>query len=734
MTDKRTTIVLGVIAGALLAFILLVERGSLSTAELEARRDHVLRSFVRDRVTRVELVRGSEPPIVLEREEREEDDEEDLGLARWRLALPVASDADQDAADSFLGALEWLTATRTLRGIDAEDRARFGLDEPRFVVRFRAGDRDVELRVGGEAPEGQGVYVAVEGEDAAHVVGRDFVESIDHDAAHFRDKDLFPDDFYASDARRIRVEGTARPIVFEKEGRRWHVRAPLRGWASAGAVDALVRMARDLRAERFVAEEPGDLSRYGLDAPWREMVMERPSDAQGTRRGRLRVGAVCGERTEERYAVAGDGGPVVCVLASALDALGLEDTEALREGRLITTSADAVQRVVLERGGARVEVAREGESGWQVTSGGEARAADDAAISDWLRALRDVRAQAFEAIEGDAPGHGLGAPAVTLTLTRSDADDETEILRLGEASADGAWLRRGDEPLVVRADAAVAELLRADALRFRARSVVSGEAADARSVTLRRGAAEERAVRDEEGAWQLEAPIEAEADRVVVREVVRQIVELRAERFVAARPSAEHGLAAPRLVATLGFAAQDGEEARSVALKIGAATEAGAYAQLEGDDAVFEITRAALEGIDRALVSLDLLTVEASEIQALRIERQGDVVAELRRAGSGWQTAEGAPADADRTQQLVDRLGTLRATGVARYGAPDGSLGLDPPATRVTITRASGAVSIDVGEDQGEGDAAHAPVRRTDVAVVYRVRPDLASIFRTYVP
>ncbi|MCZ7687478.1 MAG: hypothetical protein M5U28_55555 [Sandaracinaceae bacterium] len=74
---------------------------------------------------------------------------------------------------------------------------------------------------------------------------------------------------------------------------------------------------------------------------------------------------------------------------------------------------------------------------------------------------------------------------------------------------------------------------------------MSGEAADARSVTLRRGAAEERAVRDEEGAWQLEAPIEAEADRVVVREVVRQIVELRAERFVAARPTAEHGLASP---------------------------------------------------------------------------------------------------------------------------------------------------------------------------------------------
>ncbi len=730
MTDKRTTIVLGVIAAALLAFILVFERGSLSTAELEARRDHVLRSFVRDRVTRVELVRGDDPPIVLEREEPEDDEDEDA-LAVWRMSAPVADEADQDAADSFLGALEWLTASRTLDGITSEDRARFGLDEPRFVVRYRVGSEDAELRVGGDAPEGQGVYVAVQGEDRAHVVGQDFLESIDHDAAHFRDRDLFPSDFYASDARRIRVEGGEAPVVFEKDGSRWHVREPVRGWANGAAVDRLVRMARDARIERFVAEDAGDLSRYGLDAPWRELTMARAEDARGTRQVRLRIGETCGEHDGERYAIAGDG-PVVGVRASALDPLVL-DAEALREPRLVTTGSDAVERMVLEAGRSRIELAREGESGWQVTHDGETEAADDAAIAEWLDALRQQRAQAYEPLEGDG-SHGLASPAATLTITRSD-EDGSETLKLGEVGADGAWLRRGEEPVAIRADASVAELLRADALRFRSRSLVEAEAADARAVTLRRGASEERAVRGEGGAWELEAPIEAEADRVVVRELVRQLAELRAERFVAASPAAEHGLASPRLVVVARVQGDDDDEARTVTLRIGAATEAGAYAQLEGDDAVFELSRAAVDALDRSLVSLDLLSVEdVTAINGLRVERAGETIADLRRAGEGWETAEGAPADAERTRQLVERFGTLRASGVVRYGEPDGTLGLSPPSTRVTVTRDGGTFSLDVGEDQGTGDDAWTPVRRTDVGVIYRVRPDLVSIFRTYTP
>src|SRR5690606_16489882 len=115
----------------------------------------------------------------------------------------------------------------------------------------------------------------------------------------------------------------------------------------------------------------------------------------------------------------------------------------------------------------------------------------------------------------------------------------------------------------------------------RARDLVDEAAADARAITLVRGGVEERAVRADGGDWRLEAPIQAEADRVIVREVVRQIAELRAERFVAERAAAEHGLSAPRLTASVRFQASDEseDEATTVTLRVGApADDGGAYA------------------------------------------------------------------------------------------------------------------------------------------------------------
>ncbi len=322
MTNQRTTIVLSVIAGSLLAFILLFERGTLSTGDVAQRSDHVLSRFLRDQVTQVSLVRGDDEPIVLGRMPPPEEDPEALGL--WELEEPVHAEADQDAVDSLMGALEFLMAERTLTGVTAEDRERYGLTHPRFVVRYRVAGEEGRLAVGGEAPEGQGIYVAADDEARAYVVGADLIESIDHGVDHFRDKDLFPEDFYGSDAVRVRLEGAGEPIAFEKEGERWHVREPVRGWANAGAVDRLLRLPREVHAARFAAEEAGDLARYGLDHPWRELTVTRPDDAHGTRVGRLRVGDACGEHTSERYALAGDEGPVVCVLTSELSPLELE--------------------------------------------------------------------------------------------------------------------------------------------------------------------------------------------------------------------------------------------------------------------------------------------------------------------------------------------------------------------------------------------------------------------------
>lgn len=724
MTQQRTTIVLGVIAAALLAVILIFDRGTLSTGQLEERAGRVLRSFARDSVTRVELVRGDEAPIVFEREPPEEDEEEDEGLAleRWRIVAPVRVAADQDAVDGLMSALDWLVIDRVLEDVGAAQRRTFGLDDPRFVIRYRVEAQEVVLRVGGEAPREAGIYVMVEGEDRAYIVGADLIESIDHDLSHFRERSLFPSDFYASSSREIRIEGAGDPILLEKEEDGWHVVRPVQGWASASMVDAIIRFGREARIARFVREGGDDLGEYGLEQPWRTLLMVRPGSGDGTRRVRLRVGNPCGEHTDERYAIASDSGPVVCVLSSDLAALEI-DAERLREGRLFTLANDQISRVVVEAGGRTMELSRD-ESAWNVEIGGESTPADDGAISEWINSLRESRALAFEPYAEGA--RGIASPTATLTIHRASADEPITVT-LGERAEDGVWVRRGDENALVRFDARVAELLDAQRDRFRSRELVGASAADARVVTVRRGDVEERAVRGTGGDWALEAPIATEADRIVVREIAQQIATLRAERFVADEPADEHGLASPRISVTVRFEpsedAEEPAEPRTVTLNVGALSESGAYARLDGEGPVFEISRGVNDALGQSLVSLDLLTIDTESAESIRIERGGEVVVELRREGSRW--IGGAE---EATAALIDRLGTLRATGVVAYGAPEASLGLDPPATRVTIDD----VHLDFGQTMGEGDEAFIAARKSGLDVVYLIRPDLLRAILEY--
>jgi hypothetical protein len=739
--NKRTTIVLAIANAAVLAFILLFERGSLSTSEVAGRRGQLLTHFIRERVTRVELVRSDEPPIVLARE-RDEDEE----LGTWHITAPVATAADDDAVDSFLSALEWLDARRTLDGITAEDRTRFGLDEPRFVVRFTVGNEQVELRVGGDAPTGEGVYAAITEEDRAYVVGTDFIEAVDHDLSHFRDKQLFGS-FYATDARSILLSGGGPPVHFEHADGVWNVTTPDAGWANAAIVDRLLRVTRDLRAARFVTDAPDALSEYGLDAPWRELTVTRAADATGQRVGRLRVGAPCGEHTEERYARVGDDGPIACVSFADVQPLEI-DRDHLREQRLIAVTDDAIERIEIESGGRRLELRRT-DARWELRTGrgelGEATTADGEAIASWLRELRESRARELAPLTGGDPGHGLASPRATLTLDRSD--DETSLsVMLGDGDDEGAWVRRGDEEAVARFPATVASLLSASELRFRDRDLVDAEPADARRVETARGDLVERAVRAEGGTWRLEAPVEVEADRVVVRELARQLADLRATRFVDPSPSPSMGLASPRAVVTVRFepegtaesAAESAAEPTTVTLRLGAETVDGAYAQLGDDETVFEVTHETVEAVERGLASLDELTIVTEELTALRIERGGETF-ELTRAGAGWQTATGASPDAERTRALLDRLDTLRATSVLRYGAPEAASGLAAPSVRIVGTRRESAsgprtVTIEIGATVGEGADAIVAARRADLAIVYGLRAELVQVFRDYTP
>jgi len=494
---------------------------------------------------------------------------------------------------------------------------------------------------------------------------------------------------------------------------------------------------RELNATRFIAEGADDLGSYGLDAPWHELtVTRRAEEGVEHREAHLRVGAPCGEHDAERYAIAGEDGPVVCVNVSDVEAL-VVDAGRLREQRLLALGEEAIESFVLSREGSRLAVERE-EDSWKLFTGpeddpGEATRVEDDAVAEWTSALRDTGASAFESLEDP---RGTDSPWLRITVERR-SDRAPIELAFGDRTDEGVWVRRGDEDAVVRFDGALVDDVDIGPLRFRARDVFEAEAADVSRITLETAArgVEERAVRGEGGTWRLEAPVESEADRVVVSAIGRQLSGLRAERFVAAAPSREHGLSTPTATISATFTPdpEDGGEESSVTVRIGAETDGGSFAQVAGDDAVFVLSGDRVDALTRALASLDELTVDADTLESLRLER-GDEVIALTREGTTWQTAGGDPADEGRTRSLMDRLGTLRALGVAEYGEGAFTPQLSVVATRRETVEGDRVVTIDIGEPVGEGDDAYLPVRRSGLAVVYRVRPDMVRSILSYAP
>jgi len=122
----KVSIVLGIVALLLLGYILVFERGSLGTRELEARQGSALPQLIRDRVVKLE-VQHKGVTTVLERKLDGTDEE-----ALWHVTAPYQAEADSDAVDTLMGDLEWLHPKRTLRDVSAEDLERFGLTKPRY--------------------------------------------------------------------------------------------------------------------------------------------------------------------------------------------------------------------------------------------------------------------------------------------------------------------------------------------------------------------------------------------------------------------------------------------------------------------------------------------------------------------------------------------------------------------------------------------------------------------------
>jgi hypothetical protein len=683
----RTSIVLFGVALALLGFIVFVERGSLSTTEREGRKGRVLEDFVRERVDHVEIQRKGMTTVLARVPENSDDPLEGGG---FRVERPYAARADKESVDSLLGGLEWVEARRSLGVISEAERARFGLNAPRYRVSYLVGRQRAGFSIGSDAADGGGVYLQLNGSARVFVVGKNVVEALDHEPNDFHSKELHEGlSTYTLQSLSI-ADASQEWRVVVRDGLDW-LTVPFTGLASAQSLSTLVDALDALRATRFVTDGASQLAEYGFSAPRLRVQVEskvfdkKAKGKQITEQLALSVGGACAGHAGESYLRVNQGA-IFCVADSALEAVRKRPDD-LRETHLLPLDDSSITGVHLTAGARELSLETVGkELRYRVLDRGKEQSSgvvDPVALSAWYKSLRELSSDHIEALDASAKTR-LEAHAMVAIFQRGK-DKSPYVVHLSE-DATGASATRMDENSVLRLPARAGELLSIMGARFRKSRVLDQDETAFSQLTLGRPGAPLEIVQKSGASYQLVMPLRAAAQGSTLDDILRMVSKLDAVRFVADSARPEHGFAAPFRTLRITYRAIGKERQDRVhSLVLGAASgDDGRFARLDADPAVFVVSKALEEKLTDPLISRDAAALDLAQLVSFDLF-VGAARTHVERQDAGFAITE--PHSTDLTvaqvQAFASVLSSLHATRALDYGKPAAVSGLERPSLRV---------------------------------------------------
>jgi hypothetical protein len=496
--NPRTTGILVLVAAALGAFIYFYEvEGADARREAEEREKRLFAGIEQGDIDWIELAPGGVVAAKIERRD-----------GRWQLVTPLEFPADALGADNLASTLATLGSESTLEGPGPPDE--YGLGDAARIVRFGVGDAQHELRLGRDAPVGEGTYAST-GSGAVYTVARFKASSFDKSPDDLREKRIL--DFDHAAIQRIEASWPGGHVVVEREAAPeadaagegeaepapapgWRIVEPIQARADAETVDTLLRDLATLRAEGFVDAPPSD-AEAGLAPPAFEIALHAPGEGEGAGPRVVRL-AVGGEYAGGELRLARGAQPSLYTIAKARLEQMPRDVVAWRWKQLADFDVADVHAADFffqtESGDPVVIHAERGENGW--TSSPEAFA--EGRLEAVLAQLSRLRAAG---IESDAPSEsalrerGLAPPNAVITVfgARSEGEKAGEgesppplpvlaEVQLGDVEG-SEWIaaRAAGDPVLYRLDYALAEQLPVslDAFRNRFRAEEKPEAAPA---------------------------------------------------------------------------------------------------------------------------------------------------------------------------------------------------------------------------------------------------------------
>jgi hypothetical protein len=267
--------------------------------EVKDLRDREILTFNNEDVKKLEI-RGPNREIVLSKAE-----------TGWALEKPMPAKADETEVKTFLSNLRSLRAQDFIEE-PALGLKEFGLDPPQMSINITNNDNSQKtVLIGGEKTDDKGTknrYVKrADLEKPLFLAGEWVWRDLDKNVADFRDKTVAQ--FTAEQVKKVEVkrrDGEGFTLTRGADNK-WNIDKTQEGTLREPTLSQFVDELHQLRGFEIAAENPTDLSAYGLDTPFVSAVV---SDGEGKKLATILTGQKGEGESRKTFAMA-EGGQTV---------------------------------------------------------------------------------------------------------------------------------------------------------------------------------------------------------------------------------------------------------------------------------------------------------------------------------------------------------------------------------------------------------------------------------------
>lgn len=534
----------------------------------------------------------------------------------WRVAGSPAPEftAEEEAVQSFLRPWSRLRAERIAAYGSKIDWKEFGLDQPALSVAITGATEGAKqkekvsgkqpithtLALGKETGKGER-FARLDQQQAVVVLDAATVADLTRSHLDFVDRRVLKYDLDTVTGIGRRMKDGDLEVV--KRGDQWRFAKPDKLADEVAVGDVLEKTFR-LRAQRIAAYPAKDLKPFGLEQPAAIVTLKLADAAGKPGQHVIKVGDLAKEpgktNTGERYALI-DQGEAVVVLAPELSKHLVAAPLHFADRNL--TSFGSADQVTVERGPRKAVFAKP-EATWRMIAPVKAEA-EDAALDDFVKDLRRLRADEIVADKGDLKQFGLDRPQAQWIISSSGKDVLTLLVGNAEPGKEEpgkekdagprryAKLGTSDTIFLLNAKHSARAL---DEYRSR-KPWAALDAVQVEQVTY--GGAAPFTLKKNENLWTVAGKPEAKVNAKAVSDTLDALAGLKAERWAADEKGdlQLHGLQPPQ--ATIDLQTSSGKRNLLIGRTEGASKRR--YAAVAGDTGIFVLSEDDAQRIARPL-------------------------------------------------------------------------------------------------------------------------------------